>query len=98
MNTKPISPAAHCLIDYALVGSLLVLPALLGFSKKVKTLYAAEAAALGVYVALTDHPAAVKPLIPVGVHGKIDPFNVALFTAQTFFTPFRKKKKRLPSM
>ncbi|QIP15966.1 hypothetical protein G8759_26690 [Spirosoma aureum] len=27
------------------------------------------------YVALTDHPTAVKPLIPFSVHGKIDPFT-----------------------
>lgn len=93
MNTKPISSATHCLIDYALVGGLLVLPTLLGFSKKVKKLYAAEAAVLGVYVAFTNHPAAVKPLIPVALHGKIDPFNIAAFTAQTFFKPFQNDKR-----
>lgn len=93
MNTKPISPKAHGLIDYALVGSLLTLPTILGFSKKVKTIYTAEAMALLVYVALSDHPAAVKPLIPFTTHGKIDPFNVGQFALQTVLKPFRKDKK-----
>ncbi len=95
MNTKPISPKAHCLTDYALVSSLLVLPQLLGFNKKVKTIYAAEALTLLGYVAVTDSPVAVKPLIPFPVHGKIDPFNVGQFALQSFFKPFREDKKAL---
>ena len=95
MNTKPISPKVHGLVDYALVGSLLVLPSVLGFSKKVKKIYAAEALALLGYVALSDHPAAVKPLIPFPIHGKIDPFNIGQFALQTLFKPFRKDKNAL---
>lgn len=95
MKTKPISPAAHGLIDYALAGSLLILPSVLGLNKKVKNLYTAEALGLLTYVAVTKHPAAVKPLIPFTVHGKIDPFNVAGFAAQTFLKSFPKDKKAL---
>ena len=93
MDTKILSPKAHGLIDYSLAGGLLLLPALFGFSKKVKTIYTAEALALLVYVALSDHPAAVKPVIPFTTHGKIDPFNVAQFALQTGLKPFRKDKK-----
>lgn len=93
MNPKPISPKVHALIDYALVSSLLTLPSLLDFSHNVKKIYTAEALALLVYVALTDQPAAVKPLIPFPVHGKIDPFNVGQFALQTFLKPFRKDKQ-----
>lgn len=93
MNTKPISPAAHGLLDYALVGSLLTLPAVLGLPKDVRKLYATEALTLLGYVAVTEHPAAVKPLIPFRTHGKIDPFNVAGFALQTFAKPFRRNKK-----
>jgi hypothetical protein len=83
MDTKPISPRVHGLSDYILVGSLLTLPTLLGFDKKIKTLYAAEALTLLGYVALSDHPAAVKPVIPFTMHGKIDPFNIAQFALQS---------------
>lgn len=95
MNAKPISPKLHGLIDYALVGSLLTLPSLLGFNKTVKKIYSAEALGLLVYIALTDQPAAVKPLIPFPIHGKIDPFNVTQFALQTGLKAFRKERKAL---
>ena len=95
MTTKPVSPKVHGISDYALVGSLLFFPRLFGFKKKIVKLYTAEALLLLGYVALTDHPAAVKPLIPFPVHGKIDPFNVGQFALQTFWKPFRKDKKAL---
>ena len=95
MKTKPITPKVHGLTDYALVASLLTLPSLFCFNKKVKKLYMQEALLLLVYVALTDHPTAVKPLIPFTTHGKIDPFNVAQFALQSLLKPFRKDKKAL---
>lgn len=95
MSTKPISPANHCLIDYALVGSLLLFPTVLKFPNTVRKIYAVEALTLLVYVALTDHPAAVKPLIPIKIHSTVDPFNVAGFALQTFSNPFKHKKARM---
>ncbi len=95
MTEKPISPKWHALIDYALVSSLLTLPSLLSMNKNAKSIYAAEALVLLPYVALTKQPVAIKGLIPMETHGKIDPFNVAQFALQTFFKPFRKTKKEL---
>ena len=95
MNTKPISPKTHTIADYALVGSLLIAPHLFGFSKKIKALYLTEALVLLPYVALTESPVAVKPLIPFTTHGKIDPFNIAQFALQSFWKPFRKNKTAL---
>ena len=95
MNNKPISPEMHGVIDYVLVGSLLTIPSILNFEKSIKKLYAAEALMLLTYVALTDQPAAIKPLIPFPIHGKIDPFNVGQFALQTFWKPFRKDKKAM---
>lgn len=95
MKTKPVSPAAHGILDYVLVGSLLILPSLFGFKKKVKKIYTAEALILLPYVAVSDHPAALKPLIPFRTHGKIDPFNIAGFALQTFSKPFRKDTKAM---
>ena len=92
MNTKIISPKMHGLIDYALVAGLLTLPSILGFSKKVKRIYTTEGLLLFGYIACTEHPTAVVPLIPFKIHGKIDPFNVAQFAAQTLSRPFQKDK------
>jgi hypothetical protein len=93
MKTKLITPKAHGIIDYALTAGLLVIPAVSGFSKKVRTLYAAEALVLLGYIAVTDHPAAVKPLIPFKVHGKVDRFNIAQFALQTLLPMFLKDRK-----
>jgi hypothetical protein len=93
MNPKPITPRLHGLLDYALVGSLLTLPTVLGFSQDVKKIYTAEGLALLVYISLTDQPAAIKPLIPFETHGKIDPFNIGQFALQTFLKPFQKDKR-----
>jgi hypothetical protein len=95
MNTKPISRKTHALLDYALTGSLLVVPSLLGMNKKAKLIYAAEALALLPYIAFTKQPFSIKGVIPFKIHGKIDPFNVALFALLSFVKPFRKTKKEL---
>jgi hypothetical protein len=95
MDTKPIDPKWHALIDYTLVAGLLTVPSLLKFNKTAKIVYAAEALTLLPYVALTKQPVALKGLIPMETHGKIDPFNVAQFALQTFFKPFHKTKKEL---
>ena len=95
MDLKPISPKLHALIDYALVGSLFMLPSVLGFNRTVKNIYTAEALVLLSYIALTDQPVAIKPLIPFPTHGKIDPFNVAQFALQSGLKAFRRDKKAL---
>lgn len=95
MNTKPVSPKVHAIIDYALVGSLLTLPSILRMNKAARIIYAAEALLLLPYMAVTKSPVAVKGLIPFKIHGKIDPFNVAQFALQSLLKPFRKGKKEL---
>jgi hypothetical protein len=95
MTAKPISPKWHALIDYALVGSLLALPALLKMKRKARWIYAVEAAVLLPYVALTEQPAAVKGLIPFKIHGRIDLFNVAQFAGQSLLPVFRKNRREL---
>ncbi|MFD2148279.1 hypothetical protein [Mucilaginibacter antarcticus] len=95
METKLLSPKWHALIDYALTGSLLALPTLLKMNKQAKLIYAAEAAVLLPYVALTKQPLALKGLIPYKTHGKIDAFNVAQFAAQSLLPAFRKNRKEL---
>ncbi len=95
MNTKPISPKTHALIDYALTGAMLTLPMLLKMNKNAKLLYAAEAAVLIPYVALTKQPLALKGMIPFKTHRKIDTFNIAQFAMQSLLPMFRKHRKEL---
>ncbi|MEJ2880515.1 hypothetical protein [Pedobacter sp. GR22-6] len=95
MDTKPISPKAHALIDYALAGSLLILPRVLGMNKKVKKIYNTEALVPLPYIAMTRQPLAIKKLIPFKTHGKIDPFNIAQFALQSLLPAFRKSRKEL---
>ena len=95
MKARPISPKWHAIMDYALTGSLLVLPSLLKMNKRAKLIYAAEAAVLIPYAALTRQPLAIKGLIPFKTHGKMDPINVAQFALQSFLPAFRKSRKEL---
>jgi hypothetical protein len=95
METKPISPKWHALINCALAGNLTTLPSLLKMKRKTKLTYVAEVAILLLYIALTKQPALVKGLIPFKTHGKIDPFNVAQFAAQSLLPVFRNKRKEL---
>ncbi|WP_345949309.1 STAS/SEC14 domain-containing protein [Mucilaginibacter sp. PAMB04274] len=92
---RRISPKWHAVIDYAMVGGLLLLPALFKLNRKARLIYAVEAAVLLPYVAITRHPVAVKGIIPFRTHGKIDPFNIAHFGLQSLAGPFRKHRKSL---
>ena len=92
---KPISPKAHAIIDYALVGALLAVPSLLKFHKKARRLYIAEAVLFFPYLDLTKQPVALKGIIPMETHGRIDPFNVAQFALQTFYKPIRRSHSSL---
>jgi hypothetical protein len=95
MKNNIISPKQHAIADYVLVGALLLLPTLLKMNRKAKLIYAAEAAVLLPYVALTRQPVAIKGLIPFKTHGKIDPFNIAQFALQSFLPAFRDGRKEL---
>jgi hypothetical protein len=77
MNTKPISPKIHGLIDYAFALALLVVPELIGSQKKTRLLYKIIAGEVFLYSALSKHPYALKPLIPFRIHKKIDMVNLS---------------------
>lgn len=95
MNSQPISPKVHALTDYVLAGSLLLLPTVLGLNKKAVKIYVAEALILLPYIALTKTPVALKPMIPLRIHKKIDAVNIAQFALQTIFNPIRRDRKAL---
>lgn len=93
MDSKPISPRNHLLLDYALVGAMATLPSLLRMSNKVRCIYAMEALILLPYIAVTRKPGQAEGLLPFKVHQKVDPVNVAAFALQTLAKPFRKQRK-----
>jgi hypothetical protein len=95
MNTKPISPKVHGIIDYGFSAALLVLPQVLQLSKKAKTLYAADAFKTFLYSALTNYPLGLKRVIPFGLHRKIDIENVSGLALATLYAPVRKNKRAL---
>jgi hypothetical protein len=84
-----------CADRLRIVGSLATLPSLLKMNKQARLIYAAEAAVLLPYIALTRQPLAIKGLIPMKTHGRIDPFNVAQFAAQGLLPAFRKHRNEL---
>ncbi|RDC62692.1 hypothetical protein [Adhaeribacter pallidiroseus] len=79
MNNKPIGPTAHGLIDYGFVTLQTLAPSLFNFKGSAKTLCYAFAGTQGILNIFTNHPVAVKRLVPFKVHGQIEtPFLPAL--------------------
>lgn len=73
---KRISPATHGIADYGFALLSLTVPTLLGASKKTKHLYAMIALEVFLYGALTKHKYALKGLISLDAHKKIDLSNL----------------------
>ena len=86
---------AHGIIDYGLVTALLTVPHMLGLKDKTARMYQTMGAGLGVYNALTDHGAAVKPLIPFQTHYKIDYGNLFGIASLALLKTIRKSRKAL---
>lgn len=95
MNSKPISPVVHGIIDYGFAAALLVIPRVLKLSKKAKKLYAVNAVNTLLYSALTDYPAGLKRIIPYSLHRTKDIENVTALTLATLYKPLRKNKRAL---
>lgn len=101
MQSQPIGPAAHGVIDYAFVSTQALAPTLLVLHGAARTLRYGFAAFQGVVNALTDTPVGVRPRIPFQIHGRLEtPFVPALLllpwltgalrqrTARRYFTAF----------
>lgn len=93
MNTRPITPKAHGIIDYVISSVLLAAPTLLGANSKAAKAYGAISAGMTALNAFTDTPAGVKKGIPFKGHQKVD---LALLTGLSLlsFAGFIRKDKR----
>lgn len=101
MKLKPITPTMHAAIDYGFLALLLSAPRLFSLYGAARTLCFAFAGAAAVIIAFSNHRLAIKPLMPMRVHGYLDaPFVPAILllpwltgalaqpNARIFFTTF----------
>ena len=93
MNTKPLSPLLHGIIDYVFSAALFAVPHFDRLNKKAKRFYTGNAINTAVYSAVTDYPLGIKHLIPYKTHRTIDYINIALLASATFYEPIRKDKR-----
>ncbi len=95
MNTKPVSPKVHGIIDYGFSAALLIFPRVLKLSSKAKRLYTVTALSTLLYSAFTDYPPALKRVIPLGMHHKIDIENVKALALATIYPSLFLNKRAL---
>lgn len=79
---QPIKATAHGVIDYGFFALLTTGPVLLRLNPRIRTISWAVAATQGTINALTDHPVALRRIIPLRIHGWLElasaPFVIAL--------------------
>ncbi len=92
---KPVSPALHSIIDYAFSGLQILLPRLLRLPANSRTLYTALGLTFLGVNAVTDTPAAVKPVITFKQHQKTDAVFLTAFSLLPFAGVVRENKKTL---
>jgi len=92
MNSRPISPLMHGIIDYAFSFLLLSVPSATKMNKKVRLLHACNAITILSYSAFTKYPVAVKKVIPFNFHKKIDVAILAALLMETSYDKIRKDK------
>lgn len=95
MNTKPVAPALHGIIDYVFSGILLAAPSGIGLNEKVtKTYQALGTSFLGIN-ALTDTPVGIKRVISFKGHQMADAAFLAGLSLLTLVPFIRKDKQAL---
>jgi hypothetical protein len=92
---KLISPKQHGYIDYGFIAAFATLPSALDLNTGAKKIYSGFAANLTLVNATTDHGAAIKPLISVKTHQKLDILNLGLLYGLSLTKPIRKDKRVL---
>jgi short-subunit dehydrogenase len=79
---QPIKATAHGVIDYGFFALLTTGPVLLELNARIRNISWAVAATQGTINALTDHPVALRRMIPLRIHGWLElaaaPFVIAL--------------------
>lgn len=71
MSNKAIGPKTHGALDYGFVTLQALAPSLFGLKGDARTLCYCFALTQGIINTFTDHPLALKPIIPLHVHGQL---------------------------
>jgi len=95
MDTKPVKPRLHGIIDYVFSGIQVAVPLLLGLNKKAATTYGALGTGFLAVNALTDTPAGLKHLLSFRKHQKADQSFLAGLSLLSFVDFIRKDRKAL---
>jgi hypothetical protein len=95
MNSKPITPLTHALIDYAFSAVQILGPTVLGLDQKTIKTYAEIGASFLAVNSITDTGAAIQPVIDMETHKKIDSGFLVAQALMTFTPMVRKNKKTL---
>lgn len=95
MNLKIISPKLHCMLDYAVSVTQIVVPKLLGLPTSVQKTGLAVGSTILTLTSLTKSPVAAKPIIPFKTHYALDVPAVAGLALLTFTEDIRTNKKAL---
>lgn len=96
MNTKPITPTLHGLIDFVFSGALLAGPAILRLNDAATKTYNAAGASFLVGNAFTDTPVGLYPELTFKDHQKVDLGFLAGLSLLTFAKFIRNDRKVLP--
>ena len=92
---KPVSPAMHSAIDYALGGALMTIPAAIGMNDKTAANYRKLAVGVSSLTAMTDTPAGIKKMVPLKVHQMMDAGLLAGLALATAAKGLRRDKKAM---
>jgi hypothetical protein len=95
MKTDLISPKMHALNDYVLSAVLLSVPPAIGLDQQALLMYRGAGLNLLGYNTFSDHSLAVKRMIPLKEHHKMDMANLVGLTLGVFSKPIRQNKKAL---
>lgn len=95
MSNKPIGPKAHGAIDYGFVTLQTLAPTLFDLKGVARTLCYAFAGTQGLLNIFTDHPLALKRMVPFRVHGELEtPFVPALLVLPWITGALRQRNAR----
>lgn len=95
LDYKPIGPKAHGAIDYGFLTLQTLAPSLFGLKGNAKTLCYVFGGAQGLLNLFTDHPLALKRLVPLRVHGQLEtPFVPALLVLPWMMGAFKQRNAR----
>ena len=77
--SKPITPRRHGAIDYGFLIIALVGPSLLGLNGTARVVFGVLGLVQGTLNVFTDHPLALKRVVPFRVHGRLELGGVPVY-------------------